>query len=83
MKDAHTKNGMRVDPARYGKLMINKNKMYDKAIHWLDEESSETDTTEIGSLAWYWKNLDFSQHSVVWATYLFFVLLFVFSPCCL
>lgn len=51
MKDAHTKNGMRVDPARYGKLMINKNKMYDKAIHWLDEESSETDTTEIGSLA--------------------------------
>lgn len=53
MKDACTKNGMRLDPARYRKLKLNKNKMYGKAICWLDEECSETDATEIGSLARY------------------------------
>lgn len=44
---------MRLDPARYGKLKLNKNKMYSKAICWSDKECSETDTTEIGSVACY------------------------------
>lgn len=50
MKDACTKNGMRLDPARYGKMKFNKNKMCGKTIHWLHQEYSETDTTEISRL---------------------------------
>lgn len=44
---------MRLDPAKYGKLKLNKNKMCGEAIHWINEECSETDTIEIGSLACY------------------------------
>lgn len=47
-----------------GSWSSTKNKICGKAIHWLDEECSETDTTEIGSLACYWKDLDFSQHNI-------------------
>lgn len=50
MKDACTKNGMRLNPARYRRLKFNKNKMCGEAIHWLDEQYSETDTAEIGRL---------------------------------
>lgn len=49
MKDAYTKNGMRLDPERYRKLKLDKYKMCRKAIHWLDEEYSERDNTESGS----------------------------------
>lgn len=47
MKDAWTKNGKRLDSARYGKLEFNKNKMCGKTIHKLDDLCSEMDTAEI------------------------------------
>lgn len=50
MKDACTKNGMRLYPERYGKLKFNKNEMSGEAIHWLEEQCFETDTIEIGGL---------------------------------
>lgn len=50
MKDACTKNGMRLYPERYGKLKFNINEMSGEAIHWLDEKYFETDTLKIGRL---------------------------------
>lgn len=50
MKDACTKNGKKLDPARYGEMKFNRNKLCGEAMHCLDEQYSETHTTEIDRL---------------------------------